>query len=87
MPSNIYGAANNYTADGADRLARTVERKWRQKYGIAVKVWTEPHKLSDDVEVYLVKSDLVNGLPASAEDRAKYFASLANRYQPQKIAA
>lgn len=85
MPSETFRPSNNYSQEGAERLARTVMRKWRQRHGIEIKAWAVPHKLSEDVEVYLVKSDLVNGLPASAEDRAKFFASFNS--QPQKLAA
>ena len=70
MPSTYN--QDRFRKEGAEVLARTIQRKWREK-GCEVKVWVEP--LTDmtaisrlaiakrDEPLYVVRSDMVNGLP------------------------
>lgn len=90
MPRNSYAASNNLTKEGAERLARTVNRKWRQRFDISVNARVEAIVMGDDLEIFVVKSDLVNGLPPNEDDRKKFFSVIHSKRlaaQSMKLAA
>lgn len=59
---------DGYSKEGAERLARKIVRYWRKR-GAAVSAWVV--KFGNTGEpIYLVKSDLHNGLPAQMSGQA-----------------
>jgi hypothetical protein len=67
---------NTYTEDGACELAYRIERYWRRLGHETIMAWIEPISLVElpvrsrsDYEMFMVKSNLVNGLPPQIEMR------------------
>lgn len=53
---------DNHTKSGAERLVRTIDRYWRSS---TVLVWAE----FNENGFWIVRSNLVNGLPPKAQKR------------------
>jgi hypothetical protein len=70
MPTGEFSMAransDTYSKEGAERLSRTIMRKWRER-GETVHAWVEEIQVPAFKEpLFLVKSDLVDGLPSKS---------------------